>query len=82
MLDEVQKGGISTMLCTIYDVRLPDPLQRRAGNLALNAFNDGILREAAAGKLPVVDLRVMFDDPDDYANAIEPSGVGGSKCSA
>jgi hypothetical protein len=79
MLDEVEKAGIPTMVCTIYDVRLPDPLQRRAGNLALSAFNDCILREAAARKLPVVDLRVIFDDPNDYANAIEPSGSGGSK---
>jgi hypothetical protein len=79
MLDDVLKLGLPTMVCTIYDVRLPDPLQRRAGNLALNTFNDGILREAAARKLPVVDLRVIFDDPDDYANAIEPSGSGGLK---
>jgi hypothetical protein len=40
---------------------------------------DGILREAAARKLPVVDLRVIFDDAEDYANAIEPSGSGGLK---
>lgn len=79
MLDEVLKIGLPTMVCTIYDVRLPDPLQRRAGNLALSAFNDGILREAATRKLPVVDLRVIFNDPKDYANSIEPSGSGGSK---
>jgi len=29
--------------------------------------------------LPVIDLRVLFDSPEDYANPIEPSAVGGEK---
>ncbi|TDK39829.1 SGNH/GDSL hydrolase family protein [Rhizobium deserti] len=79
MLDKVAELGIPTILCTIYDVQLPDPAQRRAANLALVVFNDSILREASSRKLPVVDLRVIFDEPDDYANAIEPSGRGAAK---
>ncbi len=79
MLDAVLKAGIPTMICTICDVQLPDAAQRRAGNLALTALNDAILREATARRLPVVDLRVIFDEPGDYANAIEPSGRGAAK---
>jgi hypothetical protein len=41
MLDEALKIGLPTMVCTIYDVRLPDPLQRHAGNGALTSFNNG-----------------------------------------
>ncbi|MFT6082163.1 MAG: hypothetical protein ACJAQZ_004241, partial [Planctomycetota bacterium] len=30
-------------------------------------------------KVPVVDLRRIFTAPADYANAIEPSEIGGDK---
>jgi hypothetical protein len=42
-------------------------------------FNDTILHEAFARGLPVIDLRIMFDDDADYANDIEPSVRGGAK---
>jgi hypothetical protein len=67
------------MLCTIYDVQFADPLQRRAGTIALGILNDLILREATVRRLPVVDLRVIFNEASDYANAIEPSGHGAAK---
>ena len=38
-----------------------------------------ITREAVRRGLPVIDLRVLFNDPRDYANPIEPSAVGGAK---
>jgi len=51
---------------------------------ALAPFNDVILREAAAHRLPVLDLRLVCDHPDDYAavSPIEPSGSGGEKIAA
>ena len=79
MLDTVLKTGLPTMICTIYDVRLPDDTQRRAGNLALSVLNDVILRQATSRRLPVLDLRVIFSEAEDYANAIEPSGQGAAK---
>ena len=42
-------------------------------------FNDVILREAFSRGLPVIDLRLVFDDDADYANDIEPSVKGGAK---
>jgi hypothetical protein len=42
-------------------------------------FNDVITREAAAWNVPVMDLRVLFNSSEDYANAIEPSTNGGEK---
>lgn len=47
--------------------------------MALAGFNDVITRAANRFGMPVLDLRVLFDSPEDYANPIEPSAVGGDK---
>jgi hypothetical protein len=54
----------------------------RVGRTALTALNDAITREAARRGLPLIDLRVIFDSPADYANPIEPSAKGGAKFAA
>lgn len=79
MLDAVGGKRLPTALCTIYDSRLPDLDQREIANLALGLLNDVITREAVSRRLPVIDLRLLFDDPSDCANAIEPSGQGSRK---
>jgi hypothetical protein len=79
MLDGAARLGLPTAVCTIYDGQFPDLGQRRLANLALGVLNDVITRQAAARRLPILDLRVMFSDPGDYANPIEPSGRGGEK---
>jgi hypothetical protein len=45
----------------------------------LSLFNDAITRAAFARKLPLIDLRLICNDPGDYANPIEPSAQGGEK---
>jgi hypothetical protein len=51
-----------------------------ATHLALSVGgNDAILRTTIAHRLPVIDLRAICTNPEDYANAIEPSSVGGAK---
>lgn len=82
MLDAVAELKLQTAVCTIYDVQFPDPFQRRISNLALGFLNDIITRQAVKRRLPVLDLRVLFDDPADYANAIEPSAQGSRKMAA
>jgi lysophospholipase L1-like esterase len=79
MLDDAQRLRLPTAVCTIYDAQFPDLAQRRLANLGLGVLNDVITRQAAARRLPILDLRVMFSDPEDYANPIEPSGQGGQK---
>jgi GDSL-like Lipase/Acylhydrolase family len=78
MLDEVLRLGLPTAICTIYEGRFPDA-QSRLANTGLAMLNDVITREAAARGVPVIDLRVLFDDDADFANAIEPSAQGGEK---
>ena len=46
---------------------------------ALATFNDVIIEEAVNAGVPVMDLRVLYDNVDDYANPIEPSTIGGKK---
>ncbi len=79
MLDQVLARRLPTALCTIYDARFPDPQEQRLVVTALSIFNDVITREAFSRRLPLIDLRLICDEPDDYANPIEPSAKGGDK---
>lgn len=79
MLQAVLQQGRPTALCTIYYPAYPDPLMQRVAVTASTLFNDCILRAAIQAGLPVLDLRLVCNDPADYANPIEPSVVGGAK---
>lgn len=72
------KPGLPLIACTIYDAvpGLPPPLKT-----ALSLFNDVICRNALAYQVPVLDLRDLLHDPEDYSTAspIEPSEQGGLK---
>jgi hypothetical protein len=66
------------IVCTIYNGRL-EPAEARLARVALMMFNDAVLRVAFDLALTVVDLRAVCNEPDDYANPIEPSTRGGGK---
>jgi hypothetical protein len=82
MVDAVANRGLPCALCTIYDARYPDPQEHRLVVTGLSLFNDVITREAFARRLPLIDLRLICNEPDDYANPIEPSAKGGEKIAA
>jgi hypothetical protein len=65
-------------VCTVYDCV---PGYEGGPMTALAMFNEIILREAFIAKVPVIDLRLICDDPADYSeiSAIEPSAAGGEK---
>jgi hypothetical protein len=71
--------GLPLTICTIYNGNFPDPGYQRLVTTALALYNDAILCTAIAHRLPVIDLRAICTNLDDYANAIEPSSVGGEK---
>ncbi len=79
MLDSVIARKLPTAICTIFEARFEDPLMRQIAGAGLSIFNDVIMREAFARGLPVIDLRLIFNDDADYANDIEPSVHGGAK---
>ena len=95
MLTNVSNRKLKTTLCTIYNpcfehndmekltYMLPPnldikKLQQRSVT-ALSIFNNIIFQEAFNFGLPLMDLRLIFNDEVDYANPIEPSAVGGMK---
>jgi hypothetical protein len=66
-------------VCTIYNGNFPDARFQRLASTALTVFNDAILRVAFERALTVIDLRLVCNEPADYANPIEPSSHGGAK---
>jgi hypothetical protein len=78
VVDSLAALGRNLQICTIYNGALP-PAQARMANVALMTFNDVILRVAFQHQANVIDLRLICTDPADYANPIEPSGIGGLK---
>ena len=71
--------GLPLVVCTIYNGNFPDPDYGERVVVALTAFNDAIVRTACQHGLDAIDLRAVCDLPQDYANPIEPSSVGGAK---
>ena len=79
LLEVVAARRLPTAVCTIYYPRYPEPVRQRLAVQALAVPNDVILRHAFARGLPVLDLRLICDRDEDYANPIEPSSIGCAK---
>lgn len=81
MLELLLAQGTPVAVATIYDAV---PGLSPGLRAALAPFNDVILREAVLRRLPVLDLRVVCAEADDYASSspIEPSTQGGQKIAA
>ncbi len=78
MVEAVRATGLPAALCTIYDTPSTAP-DHRLIRTALSLFNDVIIRGAFRHGLPLIDLRLICDQDEDYANPIEPSAKGGAK---
>jgi lysophospholipase L1-like esterase len=79
MLGKVLSLGKPTTICTVYYPNYDEPYRQKLAVAALASFNDVIIRQAALHKIPLIDLRLLCNDPADYANPIEPSEQGGEK---
>jgi len=79
LLDAVARRGLPTAVCTIYEPRFPEANRRRVAATALTLLNDHITVAAFGRGLAVIDLRVICDRDEDFANPIEPSARGGEK---
>jgi hypothetical protein len=67
-----------TCLCTVYNANMAADLAAPV-QVAVAVLNDKIYSVANEKRLPVIDLRRICDQPEDYANQIEPSDTGGKK---
>jgi GDSL-like Lipase/Acylhydrolase family len=81
MAEAVLARGLPTAFCTIYDTPPSSPDQRII-RTALAIFNDVVTRIVFSRGAALIDLRLICDDDEDYANPIEPSVAGGEKISA
>lgn len=79
MLEECTSVGLPLVVCTIYEGCFDDPSYKKVTRTAIRAFNDAIIGAAAGKGLRVIELRAVCTLPEDYANPIEPSVIGGSK---
>lgn len=77
-LSTTQWLPVHVAVCTIYNT-VPGLGDMEKTALAL--FNEIILLEASMAKVPVIDLRIVCDDANDYSplSPIEPSHEGGVK---
>ncbi|HEU0097999.1 MAG TPA: GDSL-type esterase/lipase family protein [Allosphingosinicella sp.] len=78
MADAVAATGLPAAFCTVYDTPPSSP-DHRIVRTALALFNDVISRAAFAQGAGLIDLRLICDEDEDYANPIEPSARGGDK---
>ncbi|CAF2139791.1 unnamed protein product [Rotaria magnacalcarata] len=79
MLKIVSARKIPATVCTMYNPNFENPEQQRMCETGLCALNDVIITESTKIGIPVIDLKTIFNDPNDYANHIEPDVQGGSK---
>ena len=73
------------LLCTVYEGNLVgDSFYSDiafASKAMVSMFNDIVFNTASTFKIDVLELRNIFISPEDYANPIEPSHLGGKKYS-
>ena len=77
MVEAACAFDLPVAICTIYDTDMGELIAS-----GLSIFNDAITRNVHAAGLDLIDLRLVCDDPADYANPIEPSVAGGDKIAA
>lgn len=78
-LREVLALDRPTIVCTIYNGAFPEPAEQRVITATVRLFDDAIMQAASDAGCPVLDLRRVCDDPDDYWDPIEPNATGGGK---
>ena len=80
MLKAISEKIENVTVCTIYS-SVPGVSDRELAALAL--FNEVILKEASALRLPIIDLRCICVEVGDYSviSPIEPSAQGAKKIS-
>ena len=95
MVDLVLSYNLPTAFCSVYYPRFDAGSLNRVQHymsaiqngseiqeMAMAAetiFNDIITYEIFKRKIPLIDLRVLCDNDEDFANHIEPSCIGGMK---
>ena len=70
-----------TVVCTIYHPN-SEAEKQSVMDIGVSLFNDVIVEETNKARIPVLDIRGIFLNREDYANEIEPSSIGGQRLAA
>lgn len=79
LLDRVLELELPVVACTVYNGHFEEPREAAIIETAMRIFDHEILQSAHERGVPVIDLRRVCDQPEDYWNPIEPSQRGGEK---
>jgi hypothetical protein len=83
IVEKLSQQNSKLLLCTVYEGNLSYDLFFRdiafASQAMVSMLNDVIYSTAATFKVDVLELRNIFTTPQDYANPVEPSHIGGKK---
>ena len=83
IVEKLALQNSNILLCTVYEGNLlNDPLLydiALSSKAMVSMLNDIVYSTANIFNAEVLELRNIFTKPQDYANPIEPSHIGGSK---
>ena len=83
IVEKLSLQNSNILLCTVYEGNLlNDPLLydiALSSKAMVSMLNDIVYSTANIFNAEVLELRNIFTKPQDYANPIEPSHIGGSK---
>jgi hypothetical protein len=83
IVEKLSSHRANLLLCTVYEGDLGRSDEFRniidSSKTMVSAFNDIVYKTANKYGADVLELRDIFVRPEDYANPIEPSHIGGGK---
>jgi len=83
IIEKLSSHRANLLLCTVYEGDLGRTDEFRdvldSSKIMVSSFNDIVYKTAKKYNADVLELRHIFTSPEDYANPIEPSHIGGEK---
>ena len=83
IVEKLSSHRANLLLCTVYEGDLGRSDEYRdvldSSKTMVSSFNDIVYKTANKFDADVLELRHIFTSPEDYANPIEPSHIGGEK---
>ena len=83
IVERLSSHRANLLLCTVYEGDLGRSDEYRdvldSSKTMVSSFNDIVYKTAGKFDADVLELRHIFTSPEDYANPIEPSHIGGEK---
>jgi len=83
IIQRLSSHRANLLLCIVYEGDLGRTDEFRdvldSSKIMVSSFNDTVYKTASMYNADVLELRHIFTTPEDYANPIEPSHLGGEK---